>query len=121
MLEVEYRKCSVCKESKLLFEFYGKWKVCKACDKERRRKRSQDCREFILNYLLSHPCVDCGEKDPTVLTFDHQHNKKKTLSFMIKSGYSIETLIREIEKCEVRCCNCHARRTAKQQGWFKGI
>lgn len=75
----------------------------------------------ILNYLKTHPCVDCGERDVLVLEFDHLRDKIRSISSMVNRGVSWKNLLREIEKCEVRCSNCHARKTARQQNWFKFI
>jgi phage-related protein len=78
-------------------------------------------REWVLAYLLEHPCVDCGEGDPIVLHFDHRDGQKKYkgVSFLVKKGRSLEVIKSEVEKCDVRCANCHMRRTAKQFGWWK--
>lgn len=75
-------------------------------------------RLLVLNYLLSHPCVDCGERDPAVLEFDHVREKVKAVS-RLKMSASPERIMAEIERCEVRCVNCHIRRTARQLGWRK--
>ncbi len=65
-------------------------------------------REFIKNYLLDHPCVDCSNKDLRVLDFDHiKGNKVDSISRLVRNAVSLETLKVEIEKCEVRCSNCH--------------
>jgi hypothetical protein len=76
-------------------------------------------RKFIYEYLLVHPCVDCGENDPIVLQFDHLKDKLYGISHMITQGASIKLLELEISKCEVRCANCHQRKTSKQQNWYK--
>lgn len=69
-------------------------------------------------YLGEHPCVDCGEFDPVVLQFDHVRDKRKNVSAMIRGGFTWSTVLAEIEKCEVRCGNCHRRKTAREQGFF---
>lgn len=75
-------------------------------------------REFVWNYLDEHPCVDCGEDDVVVLQFDHVTDDKVTdVSVMVSSCWSLERIRNEIEKCEVRCANCHTRITAKRHGW----
>ena len=74
---------------------------------------------FILQYLVTHPCVDCGEADPIVLEFDHVKGKK-TCDISKMSGHARSLLVieKEIAKCEVRCANCHRRKTRKQFSWL---
>jgi len=75
--------------------------------------------EYVKAYLLGHPCIDCGEKDIIVLEFDHKDRTTKYKAIAHLIGGKLETLITEIEKCEVRCANCHKRKTAKQFGWWR--
>ncbi|MCX6754595.1 MAG: hypothetical protein NTU81_02075 [Candidatus Nomurabacteria bacterium] len=77
---------------------------------------------FVKEYLLNNPCVDCAESDITVLEFDHSKNKGikfKAVSSLMKSRYPLEKVKEEIKKCEVRCANCHRRKTAVEFKWFK--
>jgi hypothetical protein len=75
-------------------------------------------REFVYQYLLKHPCVDCGESDPIVLEFDHLRDKTIEVSTLVNGSYSIDRICQEIDKCEVRCANCHRRKTAHQLKWW---
>jgi len=72
-------------------------------------------KKFVDDYLASHPCVDCGEKDIDVLDFDHLGNKLCNVRYMANSCWSVEMIKKEIEKCEVRCANCHRRITRKRE------
>lgn len=77
-------------------------------------------RRKLLDFLSTKKCVDCGEKDPIVLEFDHKKPRKKfkTVSRMLSGHYSWDSVMREINKCEVRCANCHRRKTYIQSGSF---
>lgn len=77
--------------------------------------------QFVWDYLKEHPCVDCPEKDPIVLEFDHVGEKFKAISEMLSNNYSIKRIAKEIEQCEVRCANCHRRKTVEQLGHYKNI
>ncbi len=81
-------------------------------------KRSQN-KQMVYEYLLTHHCIDCGETDPIVLEFDHLRDKRMNVSKLVLAGYPKETILEEISKCVVRCANCHRRKTAKDQGWYK--
>ena len=66
-------------------------------------------------------CVDCGESDPVVLHFDHRVEGEK--AFQIGAGggagnargRGMEAVLKEAAKCDLRCANCHTKRTASRQ------
>lgn len=114
-----------CKECRgtYLAEYYQKNKK-KLQEKNRkvrivlRRKRTL----LVLKYLQTHPCVDCGETDPVCLDFDHVKGQKiNDISGMISDTYSEKNILKEVEKCEVRCSNCHRKKTAKERDWYNYI
>lgn len=88
--------------------------------RKNRNNAKQRNREYVLSYLKKQYCIDCGENDPVVLQFDHVRGKKKhDISHLIRGQYSIKSIIEEIKKCEVRCGNCHLKRTSQDQKWYK--
>jgi hypothetical protein len=70
-------------------------------------------RMWVWAYLLEHPCVDCGENDIRVLEFDHRDPGQKhgAISRMVADRCGVNKIKAEIEKCDVRCANCHRRRS----------
>lgn len=87
---------------------------------ERLGRRGRENRSRLMDYLTRHGCVDCGETDLVVLEFDHRDPSTKTFaigSAVLRKAWT--TVVREIEKCDVRCANCHQQRTARQFGWLK--
>ncbi len=78
-------------------------------------------RRRITDYLLAHPCVDCGEADVRCLEFDHRPGEIKTANIARLMGLPTtwELIEREIAKCEVRCANCHRRRTSERASWWR--
>ena len=138
------KTCRICGEQKEETEF-GKNRArkdglqtsCKSCRKEESRnyyknnkekqkkqiyaakvKRIEENKRFIFDHLNTHACVDCGESDPRVLEFDHQGDKEHNVSDLLSGGYSKQSIQKEIDKCEVRCANCHRRKTAIDFGWY---
>ena len=85
------------------------------------RKSIKRNRIHVLNYLNTHSCEICRESDPVVLDFDHidRIQKEYSISKMIRRGFSIELIDKEISKCRVLCSNCHRRRTAEQMSYYK--
>ena len=81
--------------------------------------RKHQNRVRLWNYLKEHPCVDCGEADFLILQFDHKDRTLKVLDIKDSLDFSWAKLEKEINKCEVRCPNCHARRTKVQMNhWY---
>lgn len=75
-------------------------------------------KQYMHEFLKINPCVDCGESDPVVLEFDHLENKINSVARMARTS-TLKALMQEINKCVVRCANCHRRKTAKQFNWTR--
>lgn len=129
--------CGSCRHDKPITEFAsnaskrdGLQTVCRSCSRAFGAVRYQQNKELyrlkndalrarnqkaVRAYLEVHPCVDCGLADPDVLTFDHVRGKKLgNLSDMVKHSWGLKTIFEEIAKCEVRCANCHLKKTRQR-------
>lgn len=79
-------------------------------------------RRKINEYFSNNPCVDCGETDIFVLEFDHVRGDKNfTISQKI-GNLAWAIIENEIAKCDIRCTNCHLKRTiatSDNHNWYK--
>ena len=133
------RVCRVCSKTKPLTEFpfrslkrQTRQHICLSCQRAytndwygrnrkkqiararvRRDHRAAELRYLLRAYLGEHPCVDCGETNIDLLDFDHLRDKRANVTTLARAAVSWDAVRREIEKCEVRCANCHRRKTAR--------
>ena len=86
-------------------------------ERVRMRERRRQNRILLYEYLLGHPCVDCGELDPVVLDFDHRDpTVKRDEVSKLAARQAWSTVLQEIAQCVVRCASCHRKRTASSTG-----
>jgi len=79
------------------------------------KKRLENIRQLVVD-RFKFGCVDCGNSDIRVLEFDHLRDKINNISAMIRSGNATTKIIAEMDKCEVRCKNCHSIKTLERLG-----
>jgi hypothetical protein len=123
-LEAEIRKCEV---------------VCVNCHRRRTASRARwrraqpDWRQaldgltppvrrnltFIYSTLEESGCVECREGDIVLLDFDHVGVKSGAVTALARSGVSLGRVIAEVAQCQVRCANCHRRRTLAASGSYR--
>lgn len=117
---IRQRLCRVCTRLSTMSAYYRKRDYYLRMVHAWKRQQGQKLMIFLFKYLREHGCVDCGIHDPLVLQFDHVRGKKRaSVGILARRGTSLSTLITEIEKCEVRCANCHSRKTARERGYYK--
>jgi hypothetical protein len=140
---MEMKQCTKCLNVKAIDLFSWLLKnikrqtICKECHKSvcknhykenkeyylaKTRKRKKDIKSAndlqIYNYLLANPCVDCGEREPLFLEFDHQRDKMFNVSAKLHNFQWVD-LLKEIQKCEVRCVKCHRVRTCANLNTYR--
>jgi hypothetical protein len=125
------KKCTKCGLEKDESEFQKKRKnslqpICKKCKNEydkawyinnTRRRENLNIRakervirnkKFLREYKLSIGCKLCGyNKTYHALEFHHVDGNDKKYNVSLMRTLSIETVMKEIEKCIVVCANCH--------------
>ena len=127
------RSCAMCGQSKPSTEFHrsltGQFSYCRECrctyDRryyaergkgprlERIRVRRVAARVWMDSMKLGRPCADCGDTfPPFVMHWDHLpgYHKVSEISTMV-GGWSRESILDELTKCELVCANCHVMRT----------
>lgn len=123
------KRCPACGEVKPFQEFPvarrrrdGRASICLVCKRqmdkryykgnpewfrERNQHRTDQNKRKLVEYLRRHPCVDCGEANILVLEFDHRDGKPKNYPTNMIWQRTWNTVLKEIQKCDVRCSNCH--------------
>lgn len=90
----------------------GTYSMCK------RTERRENIKRKMMEFYKTNPCVDCGEFDPRVLDFDHISTKKHNISTLLRKEYSWESILEEAAMCQIRCANCHRKKTAIEQNHY---
>lgn len=102
-------QCRSCKSNTDKLYYFNNLESINAT-KSKRIKKNQ---VLLAQYLEKNPCVDCGERDILVLEFDHRDGSPvNRVTTIITSSWN--SILKEIEKCDVRCSNCHTRITHKR-------
>lgn len=123
--QVEYepygQRCALCKECKRAYDrsYHAKRGDRAKTQKLKVQQEAKDRNgQYVYDYLLRNPCVECGEARVPCLQFDHIKDKYKNISDMVKDAHSLDKIIAEMAKCRVLCANCHAVHTARQFNWY---
>ena len=133
---MEKKKCTICGSEKLLTEFNTRGRgrlhnYCKPCQHEYSKQHYRNNKEKyaqvrfknhgiyrqrnreLVDSLKDKPCMDCGgEFHPFIMEFDHVRGKKKFgIAKAVNMALRIQTILEEVEKCDLVCSNCHRMRT----------
>jgi len=89
----------------------------KSSEREQQLRKKQARRTFLQRWKLAAGCVDCGYAEhPAALDFDHVIDEKKFTISGPAITRSFASVRAELNKCVVRCSNCHRVKTHKAQG-----
>lgn len=106
---------------------------CQALNNKKHRDSSQTYKEYennrnkkliirkikFCNWLKTQKCIDCGISDYRVLEFDHVRGEKEfTISSALNAVRDEIKFKKEIDKCDIRCANCHKIATATRANYY---
>ena len=80
------------------------------------KKYLSELRQWFAEYKKTLKCSKCDESDPVCLDFHHRDSTTKDceVSKMVASQRSKDSILAEVQKCDVLCSNCHRKYHAKK-------
>lgn len=132
------KKCNTCQETKPVSDFNkckskpdGLAGPCRECQHKNGKKhygknkkriiKKQSARKEEINQIFyatkdNKPCADCGRVCRYfALDYDHRDPGQKIKCVSELTGYTKETLLAEIDKCDLVCATCHRYRTFERR------
>ena len=98
-------KCLIC-SSEYTKKTYNQLYCSKNCNCKAQRQKRQ---EYLNKVKTEKGCAKCGYNEhPAALQFNHLDRSEKSFNIGEYKTLSMETINKEIDKCEVLCTNCHA-------------
>lgn len=118
--------CGRCKRNLKESNFHkrgeGLQSICKSCRKEDDKHQyssngkkeklieQQDRNRKIVNEIKNNSkCKYCIENDPVTFDFHHRNPEEKEFIIAYMMNQNTERLLKEINKCDIICANCHRK------------
>lgn len=67
--------------------------------------------QWWLEVKRSYSCIICGESHPACIDFHHREPSEKlyNIAKMVRDRMNKEAVLKELQKCDALCCNCHRK------------
>lgn len=89
---------------------------CKINNRRTKQRMAIEFKEFLSKEKYGKPCVDCHKIFHwSCMDYDHKPGAVKKFKISQGNGQSKIAVEKELEKCELRCSNCHRIVTKKRQ------
>lgn len=129
------KTCTACDQEKSVEDFGVKnvltglrQSYCKQCQREkakahyeanktsylvRNARRAEEVAKYVDELKAKTPCVDCGQVfKPRISDWHHKDSSTKLkIVSVLRHSTTLPAVLREIEKCDLLCANCHRERT----------
>lgn len=121
--------CPSCQSEKPIDEFGkhaarkdGRQSICKRCDREKKnalyaknpgvykklvKETKRRKAEWFANLKRGLKCSRCGDERWYLIEFHHRNDKNDHVSEMVSNNVGKSRILKEIEKCDPLCANCH--------------
>jgi hypothetical protein len=100
-------------EDKLKYQrsYYARSRKTRESAKRRSRVRHRELLEWYEDYKSKCQCSICAEDHIACLEFHHVNpdDKEIEIADAIKNSWSINKVLKELQKCIVLCSNCHKK------------
>jgi len=116
---VRTKECTRCIVEKPLEEFYvnrysstGRTAMCKACESAEVQAKAREKLRIICHSKELFPCEDCGGYfSHYKMQFDHVPCRGRADKTNTWNSWTWERILKEMDKCDLVCGNCHLART----------